>query len=199
MAAAPAATAAVRQTSGSCSSASKMIVGGARYVRVNQQDRPAGRRRRTRAKSSLRRRCPHPLTLGLNAARRAWPATTLSDTWCAANSVGESTSSRDAPSLQVTGTVYFSVCTSSTPASPKAVTAQSTAAAISGEPVKRPPISSVRRRRLRPTGIAQSAGDNLGRRLRAGGVFVHRARLCVAGSGSYSRQRIGLRRKDLLR
>src|SRR5579859_259875 len=55
------------------------------------------------------------------------------------------------PSLHVTGRVYFSVWTS-TPAARKAATAQSTALAISGEPVTRPPISSVRRRRFSSKG-----------------------------------------------
>src|SRR6266852_5544305 len=60
-------------------------------------------------------------------------------------------SKRVSPSLQVSGSVYFSVWTS-TPAARKAATAQSTALAISGEPVTRPPISSVRRRRFSSSG-----------------------------------------------
>src|SRR5258708_4645319 len=54
------------------------------------------------------------------------------------NFTGPSNSSRVSPSLQVTGSVYFSVCTS-TPAARNAPTPHSTALAISGEPVTRPP------------------------------------------------------------
>src|SRR6266852_9936855 len=60
-------------------------------------------------------------------------------------------SKRVSPSLQVSGSVYFSVCTS-TPSARKAATAQSTALAISGEPVTRPPTSSVNRRRFSSSG-----------------------------------------------
>src|SRR6266481_197159 len=55
------------------------------------------------------------------------------------------------PSLQVTGSLYFSVWTS-TPAARKAPTPHSTALAISDVPVTRPPISSVRRRRFSSSG-----------------------------------------------
>src|SRR5258708_39060719 len=67
------------------------------------------------------------------------------------NFTGPSNSSRVSPSLQVTGSVYFSVCTS-TPAARNAPTPHSTALAISGEPVTRPPISSVSRRRFSSSG-----------------------------------------------
>src|ERR671922_1240850 len=67
------------------------------------------------------------------------------------NFTGPSNSSRVSPSLQVTGSVYFSVCTS-TFAARKAATAHSMALAISGEPVTRPPISSVKRRRFSSIG-----------------------------------------------
>ncbi len=67
------------------------------------------------------------------------------------NLTGPSNSKRVSPSLQVSGSVYFSVCTS-TPSARKADTAQSTALAISGEPVTRPPTSSVRRRRFSSSG-----------------------------------------------
>src|SRR6266446_4872209 len=55
------------------------------------------------------------------------------------------------PSLHVTGSVYFSVRTS-TPAARNAPTPHSTALAISGDPVTRPPISSVSRRRFSSRG-----------------------------------------------
>ncbi len=48
--------------------------------------------------------------------------------------------------------VNFSVCTSSIPASRKAATAHSTALAMAGDPVRRPPISSVSRRRFSANG-----------------------------------------------
>src|SRR5216684_3908101 len=67
------------------------------------------------------------------------------------NLTGPSNSSRVSPSLQVRGSVYFSVCTF-TPSARKAATAHSTALAISGEPVTRPPTSSVRRRRFSSSG-----------------------------------------------
>src|SRR5258708_4839025 len=67
------------------------------------------------------------------------------------NFTGPSNSSRVSPSLQVTGRVYFSVCTS-TPAARNAPTPHSTALAISGDPVTRPPTSSVRRRRFSSIG-----------------------------------------------
>src|SRR5215469_5981736 len=67
------------------------------------------------------------------------------------NFAGPSNSSRVSPSLQVVVSVYFSVWTS-TFAARKAATAHSTALAISGEPVTRPPISSVRRRRFSSIG-----------------------------------------------
>src|ERR1700687_3182431 len=67
------------------------------------------------------------------------------------NFVGPSSSSRVAPSLQVTGSVYFSMWTS-TPSARNAATAHSTALAISGEPVTRPPTSSVNRRRFSTIG-----------------------------------------------
>src|SRR5216684_1223919 len=67
------------------------------------------------------------------------------------NLTGPSSSSRVAPSLQVTGSVYFSVWTS-TPSARNAATAHSTALAISGEPVTRPPTSSVNRRRFSSSG-----------------------------------------------
>src|SRR4029077_8161638 len=67
------------------------------------------------------------------------------------NFTGPNSSKRVWPSLQVTGRVYFSVCTS-TPSARKAATAHSTALAISGDPVTRPPTSSVRRRRFSSSG-----------------------------------------------
>src|SRR5260370_2656563 len=67
------------------------------------------------------------------------------------NLTGPSSSSRVAPSFQVTGSVYFSVWTA-TPSARNAATAQSTALAISGEPVTRPPPSSVTRRRFSSSG-----------------------------------------------
>src|ERR1700719_646480 len=67
------------------------------------------------------------------------------------NFTGLNNSRRVSPSLQVRGSVSFSVCTS-TPSARKAATAQSTALAISGEPVTRPPTSSVRRRRFSSSG-----------------------------------------------
>src|SRR5208283_4350011 len=53
--------------------------------------------------------------------------------------------------LHVVERRYFSVCTS-TPAARNAAIAQSTALAISGEPLTRPPISSVKRRRFSSSG-----------------------------------------------
>src|SRR5258708_34957193 len=67
------------------------------------------------------------------------------------NFTGLNNSRRVSPSLQVRGSVYFSVCTS-TPSPRKAATAQPTALAISGEPVTRPPTSSVSRRRFSSSG-----------------------------------------------
>src|SRR6266403_622922 len=67
------------------------------------------------------------------------------------NLAGPSNSKRVSPSLHVTGSVYFSVWTF-TPSARKAVTAHSTALAICGEPVTRPPTSSVRRRRFSSSG-----------------------------------------------
>src|SRR5258707_2728707 len=67
------------------------------------------------------------------------------------NFTAPSNSSRVSPSLHVTGSVYFSVWTS-TPAARNAPTPHSTALAISGDPVTRPPISSVIRRRLSSSG-----------------------------------------------
>src|SRR5712664_4734845 len=55
------------------------------------------------------------------------------------------------PSLQVMGSVYFSVWTS-TPAARNAPTPHSTALAISDVPVTRPPISSVSRRKFSSIG-----------------------------------------------
>src|ERR1700751_2208151 len=72
-------------------------------------------------------------------------------TRCPGNFSCPSNSSRVSPSLQVPGRVYFSVCTS-TPAARKAATAHSTALAISGEPVTRPPTSSVNRRKFSSNG-----------------------------------------------
>src|SRR5271168_590187 len=60
-------------------------------------------------------------------------------------------SRRVSPSLQVTGNVYFSVWTS-IPAARNAATPHSTALAISGVPVTRPPTSSVSRRRFSSIG-----------------------------------------------
>src|SRR6266404_63889 len=67
------------------------------------------------------------------------------------NFTGPDNSKRVSPSLQVSGSVYFSVCTS-TPSARKAATAHSTALAICGEPVTRPPTSSVSRRRFSSSG-----------------------------------------------
>src|SRR6266853_3860471 len=67
------------------------------------------------------------------------------------NFTGPSNSSLVSPSLHVTGSVYFSVWTS-TPAARNAPTPHSTALAISGDPVTRPPISSVSRRRFSSIG-----------------------------------------------
>src|SRR5260370_34966406 len=67
------------------------------------------------------------------------------------NLTGPSNSSRVSPSLQVRGSVYFSVCTF-TPSARKAATAHSTGLGIDGEPVTRPPTSSVRRRRFSSRG-----------------------------------------------
>src|SRR5271155_4979784 len=61
--------------------------------------------------------------------------------------MGPRTSRRVAPSLQACGREYVSVWTS-TPAVRNAVMPHSTAFVISGEPVTRPPMSSVRWRRL---------------------------------------------------
>src|SRR2546430_9976 len=72
-------------------------------------------------------------------------------TKCTGNLTAPSSSSRVSPSRQVTGSVNFSVCTS-TPSARNAATAHSTALAISGEPVTRPPISSVNRRRFSSSG-----------------------------------------------
>src|SRR5260221_1381723 len=66
---------------------------------------------------------------------------------CALFSVGDKMVSRVAPSFQVTGSVYFSVCTS-TPAARNPARPHCTALAISEVPVTRPPISSVSRRRF---------------------------------------------------
>jgi len=73
------------------------------------------------------------------------------------NGAGIRTSSRVAPSLQLSGMVYFSARTSSTPAWRKAATAQATARLIAGEPVIRPPTSSVSRRRFSSSGDGPSA------------------------------------------
>src|SRR5712692_4761105 len=67
------------------------------------------------------------------------------------NLIGPRSSRRVSPSLHVTCSVYVSVCTS-TPAARNAATAHSTALAISGEPVTRPPTSSVNRRRFSSSG-----------------------------------------------
>src|SRR5437899_10026658 len=67
------------------------------------------------------------------------------------NFTGPSNSSLVSPSLHVTGSMYFSVCTS-TPAARNAARPHSTALAISGDPVTRPPISSVSRRRFSSSG-----------------------------------------------
>src|SRR5882724_7618321 len=64
---------------------------------------------------------------------------------------GPSSSKRVSPSLHVTGSVYFSVWTF-TPSARKAPTPHSTALAICGDPVTRPPTSSVRRRRFSSIG-----------------------------------------------
>src|SRR5215472_15561447 len=67
------------------------------------------------------------------------------------NLTGPSSSRRVSPSLQLTGRVYFSECTLTT-VTRNAPTSHSTALAICGEPVTRPPISSVRRRRFSSIG-----------------------------------------------
>src|SRR5260370_10697981 len=67
------------------------------------------------------------------------------------NFTGLNNSKRVSPSLQVNGSVYFSVCTS-TPSARKAATAHSIALAISGEPATRPPTSSVKRPTFSSTG-----------------------------------------------
>src|SRR5579864_5921235 len=74
------------------------------------------------------------------------------ETKCTAKGSGARTSRRVRPSDQPTGTVKFSVSTSSTPAARKACTAQSMASSAAGEPVTRPPITSVNWRRLLSSG-----------------------------------------------
>src|SRR5580704_13888201 len=74
-----------------------------------------------------------------------------SDTRRTGNFSGPSSSSRVSPSLQRVASVYFSVRTS-LPEVRNAATAHSTALAISGEPVTRPPIPSVSRRRFSSIG-----------------------------------------------
>src|SRR6267378_4586839 len=102
------------------------------------------------------------------------------------NFTGPSSSTRVSPSLHVTGRVYFSVWTS-IPAARNAATPHSTALAISGEPVTRPPISSVSRRRF------SSIGDGpitIGRIFAAAcaqldaSVAEHTAAPCELGNGA---------------
>src|SRR6266446_9387233 len=73
--------------------------------------------------------------------------------------VGDVIVSRVAPSFHATGSVYFSVWTS-TPAARNPAAPHSTAFAISGEPVTRPPISSVSRLRFSIIGESPRISGN---------------------------------------
>ena len=72
---------------------------------------------------------------------------------------GERIARRVAPSFHVTGSEYFSVCTS-TAAARKPAMPHCTALAISGVPVTRPPTSSVSRRRFSIIGESPRISGN---------------------------------------
>ena len=73
------------------------------------------------------------------------------------NGSGDRISTRVFPSTHATGTVYFSVCTSSTPDKRNACTAQPAARSAAGVPVTRPPIESLRYLRFSSRGDAPIA------------------------------------------